>query len=192
MNKKHGPRERIIRTATRLFYAQGVLSTGINQIIAESEIAKATFYQHFPSKNDLIRECILHYNEYITAVIIRTAGDSDTFTDFVREWVIQLKKDMQLNYRGCPIAEAAFHVDYSAQEIGETISEIIDRWYIILDGIFSAMKRKGHLADRVDNHLLAQRMIHLHEGALTMYRLTNDLKYIEDLEPLMAAVLNFA
>ena len=192
MNKKPSPRERIIRTATRLFYAQGVLSTGINQIIAESDIAKATFYQHFPSKNDLIRECILHYNEYITSVMIRTASASDTFDDFVREWVIQLKKDMQLNYRGCPIAEAAFHVDYSAHDIGETISEIIDKWYVILDGIFNAMKRQGQLAENVDNRLLAQRMIHLHEGALTMYRLTNDLKYIDDLDPLMAAVLNLA
>jgi AcrR family transcriptional regulator len=47
------PRDRIIDTALRLFYEQGYLATGINQIIAESQVAKATFYSHFPSKENL-------------------------------------------------------------------------------------------------------------------------------------------
>ena len=46
-------RERIIETALNLFYNQGYLATGINQIISESNIAKATFYAHFPSKEAL-------------------------------------------------------------------------------------------------------------------------------------------
>src|SRR3990170_8711751 len=48
------PRDRIIDTALRLFYEQGYLATGINQIIAESQVAKATFYSHFSSKENLI------------------------------------------------------------------------------------------------------------------------------------------
>jgi len=49
-------RERIVDTASRLFYVQGYNSTGINQIIKEAEIAKATLYQYFPSKEDLLAE----------------------------------------------------------------------------------------------------------------------------------------
>jgi AcrR family transcriptional regulator len=44
-------RERILKTATHLFYIQGIKNTGINQIIAESMVAKASFYQYFPSKS---------------------------------------------------------------------------------------------------------------------------------------------
>ena len=44
---------RILHTASRLFYQQGYQSTGINQIIAESEVAKASFYSHFATKEDL-------------------------------------------------------------------------------------------------------------------------------------------
>lgn len=47
------PRERILKTAEKLFYQQGYQSTGINQIIDESGVAKATFYSHFPAKEDL-------------------------------------------------------------------------------------------------------------------------------------------
>lgn len=47
------PRERILHTASLLFHQQGYNSTGINQIISEADVAKASFYQHFKSKDDL-------------------------------------------------------------------------------------------------------------------------------------------
>jgi AcrR family transcriptional regulator len=46
-------RERILDTAFRLFYAHGVRGVGVDTIIASSGVAKATFYRHFPSKDDL-------------------------------------------------------------------------------------------------------------------------------------------
>ncbi|HEU5037910.1 MAG TPA: TetR/AcrR family transcriptional regulator [Nocardioides sp.] len=47
-------RDRILDTAFRLFYAHGVRSVGVDRIIAESGVAKATFYKHFPGKDDLV------------------------------------------------------------------------------------------------------------------------------------------
>lgn len=47
------PRERIMRIASDLFYQQGYRATGINEVIDKSGVAKATFYNHFPSKDDL-------------------------------------------------------------------------------------------------------------------------------------------
>jgi len=47
-------RERIMVTVFDLFYRQGYRTTGINQIIAQSGVAKASFYDHFPSKDDLL------------------------------------------------------------------------------------------------------------------------------------------
>jgi AcrR family transcriptional regulator len=49
-------RSRIVETASRLFYNQGYNSTGINQVIKEAEVAKASLYQYFPSKEDLLVE----------------------------------------------------------------------------------------------------------------------------------------
>ncbi|MFD3705218.1 TetR/AcrR family transcriptional regulator [Nocardia sp. NPDC058658] len=47
-------RVRLLETATRLFYAEGVHTVGIDRIIAEAGIAKATFYRHFKTKEDLV------------------------------------------------------------------------------------------------------------------------------------------
>ena len=47
-------RDRILETAFRLFYAHGPRGAGVDTVIAESGVAKATLYKHFPSKDDLI------------------------------------------------------------------------------------------------------------------------------------------
>jgi AcrR family transcriptional regulator len=47
-------RERILETAFRLFYARGVRAVGVDTVIAESRVAKATFYKHFRRKDDLV------------------------------------------------------------------------------------------------------------------------------------------
>ena len=43
-----------METAARLFYTQGYKATGINVIIREAGIAKASFYHHFKTKEDLL------------------------------------------------------------------------------------------------------------------------------------------
>lgn len=47
-------RRRILDTAFGLFYAHGIRAVGVDRIIAESGVAKATLYKHFPAKDDLV------------------------------------------------------------------------------------------------------------------------------------------
>ena len=49
-------REKILGVATTLFETRGIHASGVDTIIAESGIAKATLYKYFPSKNELIIE----------------------------------------------------------------------------------------------------------------------------------------
>ncbi len=56
MSKK----EDIINTALNLFNQIGYNATGVDRIIAESNVAKMTFYKYFPSKENLIMECLQH------------------------------------------------------------------------------------------------------------------------------------
>ena len=48
------PRERILAAAALLFAENGVDRTGVDTIIQAAGVAKATFYRHFPSKDDLV------------------------------------------------------------------------------------------------------------------------------------------
>ena len=53
MAKGSNPKERILAVASRLFFAQGYTATGINQILDEASVAKASLYQHYGSKEEL-------------------------------------------------------------------------------------------------------------------------------------------
>ncbi|MFB4301840.1 TetR/AcrR family transcriptional regulator [Actinomadura sp. NTSP31] len=47
-------RSRLLGTATRIFYTEGIHSVGIDRIVAEAKVTRATLYRHFSSKEDLV------------------------------------------------------------------------------------------------------------------------------------------
>jgi AcrR family transcriptional regulator len=49
-------RDRILETAYELFARHGIQAVGVDEIIRQAGVAKATFYNHFPSKDDLVLE----------------------------------------------------------------------------------------------------------------------------------------
>jgi AcrR family transcriptional regulator len=53
--EKPDMKQRILETADRLFYLHGIRAIGVDTVAAEIGISKRTLYNHFPSKDDLIR-----------------------------------------------------------------------------------------------------------------------------------------
>jgi AcrR family transcriptional regulator len=51
---KPDARERILDTAYELFSHRGIRDVGIDEVIEQAEVAKATLYRHFRSKDDLV------------------------------------------------------------------------------------------------------------------------------------------
>ncbi|GAA4588777.1 AcrR family transcriptional regulator [Actinoplanes octamycinicus] len=47
-------RQRLLTTASRIFYAEGIHAVGVDRILAEANGTRATFYRHFPGKEDLV------------------------------------------------------------------------------------------------------------------------------------------
>lgn len=100
--KKLSARERIIETASRLFYFNGYNQTGINQIIKEAEVAKASMYQHFRSKEDiaveyLVRRHTMWMGKLNTCVLeCKTPEDKIVGAfDYLIEWLTEV------DFRGC-------------------------------------------------------------------------------------------
>lgn len=51
---KRGARDRILDTAYDLFSHEGIRAVGVDTIVAQSGVAKMSFYRHFPSKDALV------------------------------------------------------------------------------------------------------------------------------------------
>ena len=108
-------RERILQVATRLFYASGVRAVGVDTIIAESGVAKASLYRHFPSKDDLVAAYLEQQDRRFWAgwdmIGERTAAAParDRIVAHLKGVAEYIHSDL---YRGCPfLGMAAAHFD---------------------------------------------------------------------------------
>ncbi|MEC0230000.1 TetR/AcrR family transcriptional regulator [Paenibacillus alba] len=61
--KKSAAREKLLITASKLFFEKGFHAVGVDTIVAESGITKMTMYNHFPSKDHLIVAILERSNE---------------------------------------------------------------------------------------------------------------------------------
>ncbi|MET4093278.1 TetR/AcrR family transcriptional regulator [Arthrobacter sp. UYCu712] len=58
--------DRILAAAYELFSRRGVRDVGINELISRSGVAKATFYRHFRSKDDVVLASLAHRDQVWT------------------------------------------------------------------------------------------------------------------------------
>ncbi|MGE0500410.1 MAG: TetR/AcrR family transcriptional regulator [Rhizobiaceae bacterium] len=99
-------RRRLVDTATRLFYAGGIHAVGIDRIIAEAGVAKATFYKHFPSKDDLVVAYIEEQDRLGRAAVAALPDRPP------REMIAAVMDRISVavvvgDWRGCPFLNAA-------------------------------------------------------------------------------------
>lgn len=90
----------------RTFYAKGIHAVGIDEILSRAQVTRATFYRHFPSKDDLIVQYIRTADRGIreaAAADKPTSADSGVraLADFVAS---QIKAP---GFRGCAFLNAA-------------------------------------------------------------------------------------
>ncbi|MDC8100624.1 TetR/AcrR family transcriptional regulator [Chryseobacterium rhizosphaerae] len=118
------PRERIVSTAMVLFHQQGYNSTGINQIIEEAGVSKASFYQHFKSKDDL---CIEFFNkrfDYWVSELENFISDAQTMEEkFMKSFDFLIYMNEKEDFRGCSFLNIMSEIPIDKTEIHHVIRD---------------------------------------------------------------------
>lgn len=98
-----GAKSRILDTALRLFYRYGINSVGIDRIIEESEVAKMTFFKHFPSKTDLILSFLSARDEKYMNWVVSSLNDQLKSKNDKLNAIIEVMAQwfLQPDFRGC-------------------------------------------------------------------------------------------
>ncbi len=108
--------ERILLTAHDLFYRDGIRATGIDRVIAESGVAKVTFYRHFPSKNDLVLAFLAHRHQlwmaWFDEALNRHGNTPHALVPTLAEWFAQP------TFRGCAFIN-------SLSELGASMPSVL-------------------------------------------------------------------
>jgi AcrR family transcriptional regulator len=117
-------RQRILDAAAELFYQRGIRATGTNAIIAHAGVSKATFFRHFPSKDDLV-VAWLEQPGRRWFDRIRTELESTTeperrllgLFDLLGAWCAEE------DFRGCPFQNAAAEMAQADHPVRNVVDE---------------------------------------------------------------------
>jgi len=102
--KPSGVRDRILTTASKLFYRNGIHAVGVDLVVEQSGIAKTSLYRHFGNKDALVAAFLeaedADFWRQWDAIAARHAADPAAELEAYLNWMDgRLKRP---GYRGCP------------------------------------------------------------------------------------------
>ncbi len=101
-------RQRLLDTASGIFYRDGIHSVGVDRVILEAGVTRATFYRHFPGKEDLVL-AYLQAEDGALREQFAAASREGLDGEALLEAIIQtIADDVSRNHtRGCPFINAS-------------------------------------------------------------------------------------
>ena len=163
-------RERILQTASELFYREGTRAVGVDLIVAQAGVAKTSLYRHFATKDDLIEAFLLREDadfwahwDAVAAQYRRTPREE---LDAQLQWIGE--RIARPGYRGCPqINIAAEYADGNhparkvavahKQELRRRLTELADAMGVDEPETFAL-----RLATVIDGALSSGQALHAH------------------------------
>ncbi|XDD49761.1 TetR/AcrR family transcriptional regulator [Leptospira sp. WS92.C1] len=182
-SKSDPARDRILKAAVRLFYERGYSNTGINEILSEAGAFKKSLYRYFPSKKDLGLSYISFQEEEILGLAQTIMHKYPKFQDFVPNWIRFLKRRLRTTYRfGCPLANFS-NQTHEEPELRKRVIESLNRWNQIFGAYFSQpIWKKKKILDSKTAVETSEKVLFLYSGAMQLYGVTGNSKFINRLE----------
>lgn len=101
-------RNRLIATATRIFYAEGIHSVGVDRIVEEAQVTRATLYRHFKGKEELILAYLDEADRGLRAQAEAAQAGEESAADKIRAVCRTITAGIQSpGFRGCAFLNAA-------------------------------------------------------------------------------------
>ncbi len=163
MARSENSAEKILNIASDLFYREGIRAVGVDRIILETGIAKATLYRHFAGKDDLVAAYLQRRHERVMAAMQATIASKAG----ARKKIMAIFDDLQAkadapDFRGCAfsLAVAEYGGDKRVVEIARQHKQALaDLLHEILMTV---------AAPRAEARLVAAQLAVLYEGALSL------------------------
>lgn len=176
--------DQILTAAGALFYNEGIRAVGIDRIIEEAKVAKATLYRHFPSKDHLVAAYLQDRHDRV----IRSLQDVLTAAIDPRDQIRLIferlyEKADSPEFRGCAFALAV--AEHGDSERVVTVARIHKR--MVRDIFQTVMSKAGIRLDQAASHLSL-----LYEGALATVAVGRDPHVVLIARDCALSVFDFA
>ncbi len=153
LHPKIAMKDRILETADRLFYLQGIRAIGVDTIAAEIGISKRTLYNHFPSKDALI-------SAYLERRFVQPRpSDKPPAEQILGTFDSLERRFASKDFRGCPFVNAVAELgaeDQSVRKVAVAFKESRRLWFrdlLVQLGVTDAEGLATQLALLVDGSI---------------------------------------
>ena len=153
-------RKRIVEAASCEFRRNGIVATGLNDLMKAAGLTHGGFYKHFESKDQLVTEACAEAVSGIIGVI----ADQPTINAAVAAYLSTWHRDTPAS--GCPLASIGSELARTDAKTREAATDGFERLVGIVEGKSGAKDARRHALAAVSTMI----------GALTMARVVNDPK----------------
>lgn len=157
-------RQRLLEAASRLFYAGGVVGTGIDAITTEAGVAKKSLYNNFASKEDLVLAYIeARHDQWLELYQIRRAqalNPNDQVLAVFDAYTDHASAGYEHGFRGCGLLNAAAELP-----VGSPGREAVRRHKVHVEQILAEHLKESH--PEPEALKLAEHLAFLLEGAMS-------------------------
>jgi TetR/AcrR family transcriptional regulator, transcriptional repressor for nem operon len=168
--EEHSTREKIVRAAMRLFWAEGYHPTPISRILAEAGVHSGSLYYFFPSKRDLLIAVLDFYLANIWPMLLEPvwSAHSDPLDRVFGLLEAYRRNVVATDCRYCPIGNLAIEIADPDPEIRKRIAANFDQWIAAVEGCL--VDAGDRLPAGIDRHALASYVLTTMEGAVMQAR----------------------
>ena len=185
--KRAEKRTHLVAVATELFNRFGYRAVGIDQVIAESGVAKTTLYRHFSSKEDLIVAVLTQVDEEFRSTM-RSFVESKTNDpkqrllatfDYLEHWF------SNESFYGCPFINAA-------GEYGDRNTPVFHAAVLHKRLMVAYFEELARAAEMDAPKEVAEEINLLHEGAIAVAHITSDTQVARKAKQAAMKIVNLS
>jgi AcrR family transcriptional regulator len=162
-------RQRIVTTAAKLMFKQGVAATTIQQVRAAARVSSSQIYHYFADKESLVQAVVAHQNEEIISVHGAVFANLDSLEGLQawRDFVVDSQRRVDVRH-GCPLGTLAYELTEADAEARASIVTGFHQWEQAIRNGYEAMRARGALVPEADPERLATATLAALQGGLLL------------------------
>jgi TetR/AcrR family transcriptional repressor of nem operon len=180
---KNEIREALIKTGAKAMLAKSYHAVGIQEVLAEVNVPKGSFYHYFQSKEDFGVAIVEYYGEQLAVSIRKALSDTRlsprerllAYFTAIREYYAQ-----QGCSQGCLVAKLATEIAGASPKIRAALKNEFDNWSRLFAGCIEEGQQLGEISSEHTPGALAEFIYASWEGALVRMQANHELSPIDN------------
>lgn len=174
MRKGDESRQRLIQCAAELFWRNGYVATGIQEILKETGLPKGSFYFYFKSKDELAVAVTSYYQELILQRLQELAQGRSWEAFIEKAFAFLMDNTEAGRFEGCPFAVLGMETACSKPEIAAAFMEKLWQFQKLFCDVLQQSGIPMYHAK-----VLSERILAVYQGEFLLGRISGDISYMK-------------